>query len=374
MVRRSLAAGPQQRNFWMVTSFIARNWDCATGIRWEIKHGHNRYCAPTDRQPLRHRPRHCGGRRRSAPATARNANAGPIEVSLEREPTSCGRAAGGRAPSHRGHSRPSDRPFGGDGQPVGLRDVRRRPPQRVGYLSQLRIAPEHRRPGRQLLRIGSICSGRRTSKAKLHRHHHPSSRATKPPAAFSKLACPALPRYQKLEEFVTFLLPVRGRLRAGRRGVEVANGSALLLPAILECPGTLRPRHQFAWHWTTTNILPPERFYVALAGSHIAGCLALWDQRAIQAGGYRGYDRTMTWRRPLLNFAWRPPAGSGRASGFTRILVTSRWTMTIPRCSLPCGCRNRGRSPGQTGLRDHWVCRAASRSASGARCYRCRDM
>jgi hypothetical protein len=227
---------------------------------------------------------------------------GPIEVSLEREPDffAAARQEGGRHHTVAIRDRLTGRLAA-----MGSRSVYEMfvdgQPQRVGYLSQLRIAPEHRRPGRQLLRIGFD----------LLRQTHVEGEASfdittivegnETARRILEADLPGLPRYQKLEEFVTFLLPVRGRLRAGRRGVEVANGSALLLPAILECLERFGRRHQFAWHWTTTNILPPERFYVALAGSHIAGCLALWDQRAFKQVVIRGYDRTMTWRRPLLN-------------------------------------------------------------------------
>ena len=226
---------------------------------------------------------------------------GPIEVSLEREPDffAAARQEGGRHHTVAIRDRLTGRLAA-----MGSRSVYEMfvdgQPQRVGYLSQLRIAPEHRRPGRQLLRLGFD----------LLRQTHAEGEASfdittiidgnETARRILEAGLPGLPRYQRLEEFVTFLLPVRGGVRAGRRGIEVATGSALLLPGTLDCLERFGRRHQFAWHWTS-NILPPERFYVALAGDHIAGCLALWDQRAFKQVVIRGYDRTMTWRRPLLN-------------------------------------------------------------------------
>jgi hypothetical protein len=236
---------------------------------------------------------------------------GPIEVSLEREPDffAAARQEGGRHHTVAIRDRLTGRLAA-----MGSRSVYEMfvdgQPQRVGYLSQLRIAPEHRRPGRQLLRLGFD----------LLRQTHAEGEASfdittiidgnETARRILEAGLPGLPRYQRLEEFVTFLLPVRGGVRAGRRGIEVATGSALLLPGILDCLERFGRRHQFAWHWTS-NILPPERFYVALAGDHIAGCLALWDQRAFKQVVIRGYDRTMTWRRPLLNLlgARLPPVG-----------------------------------------------------------------
>jgi len=235
---------------------------------------------------------------------------GPIEVSLEREPDffAAARQEGGRHHTVAIRDRLTGRLAA-----MGSRSVYEMfvdgQPQRVGYLSQLRIAPEHRRPGRQLLRLGFD----------LLRQTHAEGEASfdittiidgnETARRILEAGLPGLPRYQRLEEFVTFLLPVRRGSRAGS-AIHVASGSALLLPGILDCLERFGRRHQFAWHWTS-NILPPERFYVALAGDHIAGCLALWDQRAFKQVVIRGYDRTMTWRRPLLNLlgARLPPVG-----------------------------------------------------------------
>jgi len=237
---------------------------------------------------------------------------GKIEVSLEREPEffAAARHEGGRHDTVAIRDRLTGRLAA-----MGSRSVHELfidgQPQRVGYLSQLRISPEHRRPGRQLLRLGFDL---------LHQTHAEGEASfdittivagNEAARRILEAGLPGLPRYQRLEELVTFLLPVRRRVLAGRRRIHVATGSALSLPAIFECLERFGRRHQFAWHWTTTNTLSPERFYVALGGNHIAGCLALWDQRTFKQVVIRGYNRTLTWCRPVLNLcgACLPPVG-----------------------------------------------------------------
>jgi hypothetical protein len=227
---------------------------------------------------------------------------GPIRISLEREPGffAAARQEGGL------HRTVAIRDLQTGGlAAMGSRSVHELfvdgQPRRVGYLSQLRIAPEQRRHTRQLLRLGFD----------LLRQTHAEDEASfdittivagnEVARRILEAGLPGLPRYRRLEELVTFLLPVRRRFRAGKRDIHVATGSPSLLPGILACLERFGRRHQFALHWTTTNTPPPERFYVALTGSHVAGCLALWDQRAFKQVVIRGYDKTLTRWRPLLN-------------------------------------------------------------------------
>ncbi len=185
-------------------------------------------------------------------------------------------------------------------------------PQRAGYLTQLRIHPERRRYSVHLLRLGF---------EQLRRAHADDE------AAFDFTAIVAgnevarrileaglegLPRYRRLEEFVSFLLPARSRPGAGRSGIQVAAGSSALVPGILACLERFGRRHQFASRWTAENLLSPESFYVVCAGGRVAGCLALWDQRAYKQVVVHGYERTLErWRRVLNVFgAALPPTGS----------------------------------------------------------------
>lgn len=174
-------------------------------------------------------------------------------------------------------------------------------PQRVGYLSQLRIAPEHRRHTREVLRLGFEMLRQAHGEGEASFDITTIVTGNQAARRILEAGLPGLPRYQRLEDLVTFLLPVRRLFRSATRGVHVASGSASSLPPILECLERFARRHQFAWHWTATNILPPERYYVAFEGNRIAGCLALWDQRAFKQVVVRGYNRRLTWCRPALN-------------------------------------------------------------------------
>ena len=235
---------------------------------------------------------------------------GPIQISLEREPDffAAARQEGGRHHTVAIRDRRTGRLAA-----LGSRSVQEvfidGQPQRIGYLSQLRIALEDRRRSPQLLRMGF----------NLLRQTHAEDEApfdittivagNEVARRLLEAGLPGLPRYQPLEEFVTFLLPVGRQFLAGRREMHVATGSAPLLPGILSCLERFGRRHQFAPHWTAANILQPERFYVALDGNRVAGCLALWDQRAFKQAVVRGYDRSLARWRPLLNlFGTRLPA------------------------------------------------------------------
>jgi hypothetical protein len=237
----------------------------------------------------------------------------------------------------------------------------------------LRIAPEHRRPGRQLLRLGFDLLRQTHAEGETSFDITTIVAGNETARRILEAGLPGLPRYQRLEEFVTFLLPVRHRVRDGGGGIEVATGSAPLLPAILDCLERCGRRHQFAWHWTKANILAPGRFYVALVGNHIAGCLALWDQRAVKQVVIRGYDRTLGWCRPVLNFfgCRLPPVGEPLAQAHLSHVADDDDNPHVLAALLAAAMRDAHRA-----RLDYLTIGFAARhplSEVVRRCYRCRE-
>jgi hypothetical protein len=85
----------------------------------------------------------------------------------------------------------------------------------------------------------------------------------------------------------------------------------LPLDAIVACLTGNGSRHQFAPVWTQQDLLSPQRcrglrpsdFHCVTAGGGVAGCLAVWDQRAFKQVVVRGYAPLLAWSRPLINLA-----------------------------------------------------------------------
>ena len=197
-------------------------------------------------------------------------------------------------------------------------------PVPLGYLSQLRVFPEHRAHKLRLLKMGF---------AWMTENHDPAdapfdittvvednSRARRLLTA----GVPGLPLYSELERMLTFLLPV-GRSRA--RGISpVTRGRSAFQGEIVDCLHRFCRRHQFAPHWTAADFWSGragqveaggraacfEDFFVVLRGDKVAGCVALWDQRAYKQVVVRGYSGPLACSRPVLNFlgAGLPACGS----------------------------------------------------------------
>jgi hypothetical protein len=231
---------------------------------------------------------------------------GEIRLSLEREPNA-GLAAAIEGDRHvtwvARH--------GGTGQIVGMasRAVRdiwlNGKPARLGYLGQLRVEPGRLRLGRLMRAFAVVEEVRRSDELPFDLTSILAGNRVA--RRLFERGLPGLPRYQRLCEFVTLLIPPR-RLRRGVAG-GVRPASPGDLPAIAECLQRNLRRYQFAPIWTEENLRSPtrtrdlhaEHFHVATAGDQIVGCVARWNQRGFKQVVVRGYSQRLSFWRPVLN-------------------------------------------------------------------------
>ena len=97
------------------------------------------------------------------------------------------------------------------------------------------------------------------------------------------------------------------------KGLQLGRGTTELIPEILACLQRSGQQKQFSPVWssettfspTRTPNLRPEDFLVALSGSRVLGCLALWDQTSFKQTVVRGYSGGMARMRPLINWLAR---------------------------------------------------------------------
>ncbi|HEY5625885.1 MAG TPA: hypothetical protein VIT93_05310, partial [Dehalococcoidia bacterium] len=135
---------------------------------------------------------------------------------------------------------------------------------------------------------------------------------------------PGLPAYRQVDRLCTLAMPTRqGRWRMPP-GVSIQPATESDLPGIADCLQRNYARFQYAPLWSAEDLrsaqrcraLTPGDFIVALRGSAVVGCLALWDQRGFKQYVVRGYDGpVMRWRRlingigPLLGLPRLPEVG-----------------------------------------------------------------
>lgn len=101
-------------------------------------------------------------------------------------------------------------------------------------------------------------------------------------------------------------------------GMQLRGGMPEDIPAIVDCLQSNGRRMQFSPFWSTENLftaqtpnLRPDDFFLAWNGSHVAGCLGIWDQNRFKqtvVRGYRGSLARWRWAVPLLRrFVDVPP-------------------------------------------------------------------
>jgi hypothetical protein len=187
----------------------------------------------------------------------------------------------------------------------------------VGYLSSLRVLPEHRNlglvargyaafrelhgDGRVPFYLTTIAAGNRTALSVLT-----SGRA-------------GLPVYHLAGAYHTVALALPRRRTATPAGkVSVRPAKMEDLPAVLSLLAAVGPRRQFFPRLEVNDFLSPEgmmrglsfdRFLLAERGGRLVGTLAGWDQHSYRQSVVHAYHGWLRWVRSLYNaWAW----GSGR--------------------------------------------------------------
>jgi hypothetical protein len=189
----------------------------------------------------------------------------------------------------------------------------------LGYIGELRIAPEYRHRYRVI----------REGFAALRSELHEPSRT---PFYLSAIVAdnrvarrlleanlPGKPHYLRVATYCTLALKTRRRRRR-----PINFGTAEDIPQIAACLARNHARYQFALHWSEADLVNAsavggpnaDDFVLVHSGTHVTGCIALWDQRHVQQVVVRGYRRPLQQLRPILNLIGRvgglphlPPPG-----------------------------------------------------------------
>jgi len=159
---------------------------------------------------------------------------------------------------------------------------------------------------------------------------------------FLERGLPGMPRYERLADFVTLLIPVPRRARQLKQlrekassrlksaNIEVVAGSDRHIYALVDVLNSQAKRFNLSATWSDEQIsamqqhgLDLPQFSMFARSGKIVGCAALWDQRSFKQTVIRGYSRRLSLLRPLLNLGADvfgstrlPPAGSALAHGF----------------------------------------------------------
>jgi hypothetical protein len=184
-------------------------------------------------------------------------------------------------------------------------------PRRIGYLSDLRMAPDSRRG--LLFRAGN-----RYFRAMHARDPVPFYLTViyegNAPALDTLLGARAgLPEYRGAGRILTPAIPLEfARPPIRVPGLEVARGDAARLPAIVEFLNTWQSRKQFAPLYRVSDFpggrflgLRAEDFFVAHSGGRIVATVAAWDQAHIRQTHVERYSPGLRLLRPLYNLAAR---------------------------------------------------------------------
>lgn len=264
-----------------------------------------------------------------------SALAGAVSLSFEREPD-----------FHLAASVEGDRHDvvvgrGRDGSIVGLatRSVRTAfvngAPARLGYLGQLRATGEGRgnvraiRDGFAILR-----AARRPDETPFDLTSIVSDNT--PARRLLEAGLPGFPTYRRLGGMVTLALVAKARHRAPAAGLTVRRATPEDLPGVAALLATHGARRQFAPCLSAGDLASPERvrglspgdLLLAERGGQVAGCAAVWDQRAFKQAVVRGYSPWLRAARPLLSLAGPllglpslPPVGQPLRTAFLAFLA-----------------------------------------------------
>lgn len=229
---------------------------------------------------------------------------GEIRVSLEREPNAFLAAAVEGEPHCTIVARHEGRVIGMGSRSVSSVFVNGEP-CRLGYLSQLRVDRAFRgRP--RLLAAGYDLLHSMRGEDELPFDLTSVIADNQVARRLLGAGLPGLPAYREIEGFVTLVIPTTSRPRKAQR---IERGGPERLPDVAACLERNRRRYQLAPCFTVDDLastersrgLRPDDFFVALAGSEIAGCLSLWDQSDFKQVVVRGYAPRLARWRPWLN-------------------------------------------------------------------------
>jgi hypothetical protein len=137
---------------------------------------------------------------------------------------------------------------------------------------------------------------------------------------------PGMPHARKYARMLTYVVSPRHiqPVLPPPKGIELARGTCAHIPEMIACLERNGQRRQFCPTWrsedlfspTKTPNLHPEDFLLAVRGSHMVGCLALWDQTSFKQTVVRGYQGTLgRWRSPInllarfIDIPHLPPPG-----------------------------------------------------------------
>ena len=166
---------------------------------------------------------------------------------------------------------------------------------------------------------------------------------------FLERGLPGMPLYERLADFVTLLIPVprqtrklkelnkRASFRLKSANIELATGSDYDPGALADFLNSHASRFNLAAAWTGEKIsslrqhnLELSHYVVLRRDGKMIGCAALWDQRPFRQIVIRGYNRRISFFRPLLNLSGKflgstrlPSVGSTLAHGFLSPLAVA---------------------------------------------------
>jgi hypothetical protein len=312
---------------------------------------------------------------------------GPVRITLECEPDSA-LAAGVQGDVHQVVA-VREQP-GGSLAGMGARTVLEAwvngAPVRLAYLSQLRADRRHRGSVRAIAGAYEWLRRQRTD------GETPfclttvveDSRAAR---RLLEAGLRGMPRYRPAGRLVTLALRAHRRARAAQApDIAIESATAGDAPAVVACLERYGRRHQFAPRWTLDTLRCPRRarglrledFIVARRGGTIAGCAALWDQRAFKQAVVRDYAPALRLLRPVVNAAapWLgtvhlPPPGRALQSVFLSHLAADGDDPALMRGMVAAGLRlaaRRGASAIVLGLAaDHPALRTVETAFPGRR-------
>ena len=220
------------------------------------------------------------------------------------------------------------------GQVVGIasRSVRRAfvngIPRRIGYLGQLRIDSHYR--GRWLVSRGF--EQIRKFQAQDPVSFHLASIVEDNEEAMGILVDHPrrrFPRFSKVAHLQTLAVVVPRR-SSKVQGCEVRQATSDQLGAVATFLQTNGSGHQFFPYWTADGLRRLESFglgardiFMAARNGHLAGVMALWDQRGFKQTVIRSYPVWMRRAQPMLNAVARaglPPEGQPLRSAYAALV------------------------------------------------------